>query len=520
MASLQKYSGNWSDRTAAHLIRRTTFGTPYETIKEMGQLNVDEVVNRLLKEIMPPAPPLNENFENDPDVPIGFTWVNAPYSQGTIIYRTQSLFRWSFDLMMDKEPNIREKMTLFWHNHFVIGQSGDARYSYIYIEKLRNNCLGDFKRMTKEMTIDPAMLIYLNGNENSRQAPNENYARELLELFTVGKGDLAGPGDYSTFTEDDVKEMARSLTGWVVNRAQFQNTGIYRPNRHDTGSKQLSHRFGNKVIENRNENEYGHLIDVIFENDSLATHIVTKIYRWFVHHDITPVIKQNIIQPLAKMFRENDYQIKPVLESLLKSEHFYDDCVHGVMIKSPLDVLLNPLCYFKPIFPQNIDQKINRMNEIYGVSRSLEMAIFNAPDVAGWQPYYQEPSFDRLWLNSNSLPIRKFYSDAISSIGIGPNNVNNKLTLDILETIEKFEKPDNAEFVITELSLFLFPKPLAQNQVDTLLNIINFGQSNGWSLAYQAYQAAPDVERNRNAVSNLLRATVVYMMRMPEYSLS
>ncbi len=520
MASLQKYSGQWSNRTAAHLLRRTTFGTPYEIIKEMGRQNVDEVVNRILTPVLAASPPINENSDNDPDVPIGATWVNAPFTQGTNNYRNQSLLRWSFDLMMDTEPNIREKMTLFWHNHFVIAQSNDARYSYIYIEKLRNNCLGDFKQMTKDMTIDPAMLIYLNGNENSRQAPNENYARELLELFTVGKGDLAGPGDYTTFTEDDVREMAKSLTGWVINRAQLQSTGIYRPNRHDIGSKQLSHRFGNKVIENGNENEYSHLIDVIFENDSVATHIVTKIYRWFVHHDITPVIQQNIIQPLAKIFRENNYQIKPVLESLLKSEHFYDDCVHGVMIKSPLDILLNPLCYFKPIYPQNVNQKISRLNELYGFSFALGMGIFNAPDVAGWQPYYQEPSFDRLWLNSNSLPNRKLYSDAICSIGIGPNNVNNRLSLDLLETIEKFEKPDNAELVIAELSLMMFPKPLAQNQIDTLLNIINFGQTNGWSLAYQAYQAAPDVERNRNAVINLVRATLVYMTRMPEYTLS
>ncbi|MBK9745017.1 MAG: DUF1800 family protein [Saprospiraceae bacterium] len=117
--------------------------------------------------------------------------------------------------MLKGDANIREKMTMFWHNHFVTADINDPRYNYIYISLLRKNALGNFKQLTKDITIDPAMLNYLNGRDNTGQAPNENYARELMELFTLWQSPLAGPGDYTTYTEDDIKEMARVLTGWI-----------------------------------------------------------------------------------------------------------------------------------------------------------------------------------------------------------------------------------------------------------------------------------------------------------------
>lgn len=518
MASLQKYSGTWSERHAAHLLRRTTFSVPYKVLKQAGNQSLDDIVSLLLMPLPTPQTPVNDNFQNDPDVPVGETWVTAPVTLGVNGYRQQSLRRWSLKLMLSDTPNIREKMTLFWHNHFVTAQINDPRFSYFYIEKLRAACLGDFKQMTKDMTIDVAMLLYLNGNENTRQAPNENYARELLELFTVGKGESAGPGDYTTFTEDDVKEMARSLTGWTFNRREFQSTGVYVENRHDTGTKQLSHRFGSKTIDNMGENEYSHLIDVIFENETVAHHIVTKLYRWFVHHEITDEIESDIIRPLATLFRDNNYQIKPVLETLLKSEHFYDECIRGIMIKSPLDFVVNPLNQFEVAFPTVVNQDVTLFNDLYNITAAFEMGLFDAPDVAGWKAYYQEPNFDRLWLNATSLPGRKVYSDAIATVGLG--RAANRTFLDLLSTVQLFDSPDNPEHVIQELELLLFSKPLAENQRNTLLNIINVNLPEGWKTVYNIYSSDPQNERNRNQVVNILRALVVYMMRMPEYHLS
>ena len=198
MASLNKYNGAWNTSLAAHLFRRTTYGVSYETLKEYGSKSLDASLDVLFQPLGPPPPPLNLSFEDDPEVPIGVTWVDKGVSQNVNGYRTASLRGWSFELMLTGSLNIREKMTMFWHNHFVTSDINDPRYSYKYIELLRSNALGNFKQLTKDVTIDPAMLNYLNGRDNTKQAPNENYARELMELFTLGKGISAGPGDYTT----------------------------------------------------------------------------------------------------------------------------------------------------------------------------------------------------------------------------------------------------------------------------------------------------------------------------------
>ena len=187
---LQKYLGEWNNELSAHLLRRTTFGPTLDEIRKGQELGLDGTIDLLFKSIATPLPPVNSYFNNDPDVPIGETWVDKVYSnaQGVNFSRKRSLFAWSMAQMLDGGMNITEKMTLFWHNHFVISQINDPRYSYKYITLLRNNSLGNFKQLTKDITIDPAMLIYLNGTQNSSRAPNENFARELLELFTIGKG--------------------------------------------------------------------------------------------------------------------------------------------------------------------------------------------------------------------------------------------------------------------------------------------------------------------------------------------
>ncbi len=282
MSSLNKYTGPWSAHLAAHLFRRTTYGVKYETIKQFATKTLDETINIIMSPLGPPPPPINISYADDPDVPIGTTWVDKGVSQNVNNYRTASLRGWSFELMLNGGPNIREKMTMFWHNHFVTADINDPRFSYKYIELLRSNALGNFKQLTKLVTIDPAMLNYLNGRDNTKQAPNENFARELMELFTLGKGDLVGPGDYTTYTEDDVKELAKALTGWIDVRNMLPITSQFVLNRHDVTTKKLSHRFNNVSISNAGANEYSNVIDIIFQKPEVALFIAGQIYRWFV----------------------------------------------------------------------------------------------------------------------------------------------------------------------------------------------------------------------------------------------
>ncbi|MEL6637926.1 MAG: DUF1800 family protein [Bacteroidota bacterium] len=284
-AGLEPYNGPWELAQAGHLLRRTTYCAHYENLQLSVQQGLDATLAELLADRPAPEPPLNHFFANDPNVPVGETWVNAPYSatENYIPYRNNSLYGWTGQLLLTEGISVREKMVLFWHNHFVTGGINEPRFIYDYSRTLREYALGNFREFTKAMTINPLMLRYLNGNQNTAEAPNENYSRELLELFTIGKGEPAGPGDYTTFTEDDVVQMARVLTGWrdtgFYDLAGNPVDSVFRAFRHDNGTKQLSHRFGNAVISNGGEGEFRTLIDIIFQQPEVARFISRKLYR-------------------------------------------------------------------------------------------------------------------------------------------------------------------------------------------------------------------------------------------------
>jgi uncharacterized protein (DUF1800 family) len=161
------------------------------------------------------------------------------------------------------------------------------------------------------------MLLYLSGSQNTNAAPNENYSRELLELFTIGKGDAVGNGDYSNYTEDDVIEMAKVLTGWRVRGLNNPDSQVsfFANGKHTSGTKNLSHRFNNATISENGDHEYKDLIDLIFEQEECSKFITRKLYRWFVNSEITDEIETNIILPLAEIIRNNEYDISQALKN-------------------------------------------------------------------------------------------------------------------------------------------------------------------------------------------------------------
>lgn len=518
MALLDKFTGTWSEHLVAHLLRRTTYGVSYETLKLLANQDLDACIDLLFKPLPPPLPPININAD-DPDVPIGETWVDKGTSANVNAYRTASLRAWSYELMLSGVPNIREKLTMFWHNHFVTADINDPRLSYKYIELLRSNAWGNFKQLTKDITIDPAMLNYLNGRDNTKQAPNENYARELMELFTLGKGPLAGPGDYTTFTEEDIKELSKSLTGWIdvrnnlPLRAQFINT------RHDTTTKTLSHRFNQVSIQNAGADEYKNIIDLIFLKEEVSLFIARKLYRWFVYSNIDSTIESEVIVPMAKIIKDDDYNMERSIKTLLSSNHFYDDCIIGGMIKNPIDFVLSPLNHFKVVLPSDAALKARATLIAYTRTNELQMAMYQAPSVAGWTPFYQTPSFYRLWLNATTIPSRKLYCDGIASVGIKVEN--ERLKLNFITFINEVSNAEDENVVLKELSLLLLSKPLASNQTALLKSMLMGGTaSNGWSKVYNDFKSDPSNTSKITAVDNRLKAVVIYIMRMPEYQLS
>lgn len=527
-SGLDPYTGVWEFEQAAHLLRRASFAPTYQQIKDAVNIGMDAVVDTLLADQPMPDPPLNYQFPNDPYVAIGETWIDAPYHPdiNLVPYRRASLYSWNFDQMRTEGMSSREKMTLFWHNHFATEMTvvNDPKFIYRYYSLLRENAMGNFRELVKKITIDPTMLRYLNGNQNTVGSPNENYARELLELFTVGKGPLIGPGDYSNYTEEDIAAIARVLTGWRVSgyRAVNPNLSIasfFQPNLHDTGTKQLSYHFDNAVIANAGESEYQILIDIIFQQDAAARHIARKLYRWFVYYVIDDTVEANVIEPLAQLIIANDYEIKPALEALFKSQHFYDMYYIGPMIKNPVDFTLSLFKPFDVQMPSSLAAYYLAQLPAVQFLALQQMNMFNPPSVAGWPAYYQEPAYYRIWTNSVTLPLRREATDIMAMNGYPVGD--DLIKIDVLAFVETLDNPLDPNALISEMVSILFPQPITQYQHDYLKGILLPGLPDyEWNDEYGAYLADPTNEDLANSVESKLRNLLAAMLAMPEFYLS
>ncbi|MEJ7660732.1 MAG: DUF1800 family protein [Hymenobacter sp.] len=274
-------------------------------------------------------------------------------------------------------------------------------------ELLRRHALGNIRQLAKDVTINPAMLRYLNGNQSTSGAPNENYGRELLELFTLGKGPLIGAGNYTTYTEADVQAAARVLTGWRDNATTA--TGYFTASRHDATTKQFSAAFGNAKIAPNGATEYQDLIDLIFKQPSTAAFLVRKLYRWFVYYVIDDQIESNIIQPLAALLVQSNFEVAPVLRQLLGSAHFFDAASVGCLIKSPLVFTVGVARQLELALPPPPTQWRSTACGTTSTHWAMcsEQALGDPPNVAGWAAYYQTPQFHELWINSVTLPRRQ-----------------------------------------------------------------------------------------------------------------
>lgn len=540
MPYLDEYSGNWTSAQARHLLRRATFGPSVQMVDSAINLGLNGTINALFAPLATPAPPLKSipdgtgsNQLNDPGATYGQTWVNAPafpninppmLRNRVLRARSKSLYSWTVLQMHYSGLSIKEKMTLFWHNHFVVADGTIAHREYVYYSLLRSLALGNFKEITKQITIDTSMLIYLSGSENTNVAPNENYSRELLELFTIGKGQLVAPGDYTNYTEQDVVEMAKVLTGWRVLQIGDPNTltAQYTASRHTPGPKQLSHRFNNEIIAENGAQEYRDLIDVIFQQEECSRFIMRKLYRWFVNYEIDSDIETNIIEPLAVILRNNNYDITPALSVLLKSEHFFAST--ACMIKSPMDLMMSASRGLGINPPQgNIEQEYDHAYHIYIMSSDAEQALFYHPNVAGWKAYYQEPQFYKLWINNLLLPKRHQFCKLMVEGGFfSYNDTNYNVTnrVPVLDIVNNIADAYDPNVLINSLAEIMFNYPIAPAQVTSLKDILIPGLPDfEWSVEYSEYLGDPSNLALADSVKNKLKNLFSVMVRMSEFQI-
>jgi uncharacterized protein (DUF1800 family) len=534
-AGLEPYTGTWGPEHILHLLRRTTFGPSRADLDNLKTKTMFQAVDLLTA--LPPdeasAPLIYDT--NDTAAPFGTTWVNAQYKDPASMVdpsgsRRNSLKGWWTSLMLNQPLSVREKMVLFWHNHFVTESLDipDPRYSYRYISLIRKNALANFKDLTRQITFDGAMLRYLNGYLNNKTAPDENYARELQELFTIGKGPQVGPGDYTNYTEDDVKAAARVLTGWRI----YQNadgtigtqTSSYDSTRHDTNNKTFSYRYQNTTIIGGIDGtrEVDDLLNLIFLQPETAKFICRKLYRWFVYYVIDDWTELNIISQMANTLRTNGYNVLPVLKELFKSAHFYDSVNMACMIKDPLVHVLGTCRQFNIPFPTVTDGVVKQYtmwNYLWNTASTVGMTLGDPPDVSGWKAYYEVPQYYELWINADTLTKRTAWTNRMISTGYSSSSA--KIVIDPLAFVQTVSDPSDPNILIDEATQFLLAMPLTAAQKRFLKEeiLIPGLPDYEWSAEWSLYIADPNNLTARNAVKSKLQALLTFIMQMPEYHL-
>lgn len=516
-AGLAPYAGAWTVNEVTHLLKRTMFGAKKADVDHFLAMSPGAAVDELLNNIVAPSPPVRDyglleddgTWYDDLGVAIGQTWINDPNIASAVEIRgainsrrKDSLKKWWAGLIINQTRSIQEKMVLFWHHHFSVQESeiDNVQFLYRHHALLRSNVLGNFKTLVREVTIDPAMLVHLNGYLNSRQAPDENYARELQELFTIGKG------NDSLYTENDVIAVARVLTGWRINSMPL---GSYLDaGSHDTGSKTFSAFYNNTTITGSTDpnQELDALMDMLFNTTEAARFICRKLYKWFVYYDIDDTTETDVIIPMANILRSNNYNVKPALEALFKSEHFYDVLSQACYIKNPFDMIVGTLREFNVAFPAYTDYANGYplFFSIYQNAADMQQQLFQPPDVSGWPSYYQEPMHYELWVNSNSLPKRADFTDALV----------NDAVIDVRAFANYSSNPADPNQLITDVTALLLRYPLSANSktyVKTHFLTNNTTDDTIWTNAWNS---------NNNTVINAsLRDMFKFLMNLPEFHL-
>ena len=523
-ATLTPYSGTWTETQAIHLLRRATFGVKAQDVNMLSTMTMDQAVNYLLNNLNPnPAPPVNnynDTYQDPTGVAMGQTWVNAAYGDGSVnSLRRASLKAWWSGLIINENLSIQEKMNFFWHNHFATQTNvvGDARMCYNYHAMLRANSLGNFKTLVTSVTKDPAMLQYLNGYLNNKNAPDENYGRELQELFTVSKYNSPN------YTEDDIKAAAKVLTGWKINTSTL--TSYFDPAQHDTGNKSFSSFYGNTVINGQSgmagANETDQLINMIFNKFETAKYICSKLYRFFVYYNIDATVDANVITPLANLLVSSNFEIKPVVSALLKSAHFYDVNSMGCYVRTPLEYILGTFRTFNVELPASytVADTYNVWNYLRNYALNIGQDLGDPPNVAGWPAFYQTPQYYELWINSATLPNRMLFTDIAVNSGLS-NCPSMNIKLDVLNFTKQCPNAADADALIDYVCFILLGAAASATEHDNLKSILLSAQQNNsyWSDAWNEYMSNPNVA-NTATVETRLRSMYTYIMRLAEHHL-
>lgn len=360
---------------AAHLLRRAGFGGTPEEVQRLVEAGVQAAVDQLVdfdKLSFPfPPPPIDPMVTEPPDraeLRSLSPQEREKYQEERRRAERRALEEtrlWWIDRMLRSPRPLEEKMTLFWHGHFTSG-AREVRSAVLMKEQnefLRRHCLDSFRELVLGISRNRAMLAYLDGNRNVKAAPNENYARELLELFTLG---------VDNYSEADIKAAARAFTGWTFDENGF----VFRRRNHDYGTKTFLGKSG--------DFDGTDIIDIILQQPECPKHLARKLLTFFVRPDPDKAL----IDALAREIRKQDYDMKAVMRTLLRSEAFYSSASRGALIKSPVEVVVTTA--------RQLGASVANLPAAERAMAAMGQELFQPPNVKGWPG-------GEAWINTATL---------------------------------------------------------------------------------------------------------------------
>ena len=540
--TLKQYQGEFGYKQKRHLLNRVLVGYAERHMKDLDGLNLDQAIDLIFKpQVL--GEPVNNYYHDFPpeaykkkylvdDVKPGEPFISKALSkverQGFVAEfagpeRQGALDSWIYTSIYVQPTSIAWRLFMFLHT-LTPYNDGDVRIkpSFYSLKLTFEGAWRSYKDYIYDVSLSARMLEFLNLRYSKKEAPDENFAREVQELFTVGKR------PFSKFTESDVKAAARLLVGWDYYLQETElNEGFvtqnkYNENNHDTGDKQFSKFYGNRLIKGKTGPDGGKIelkefFDMIFETEEVSIYLSRRLVQFFVYPILNDYVEENIIKPLAQILKKNNYSLAETLKVLLKSEYFFAEEFYNSMIKSPMEysmgmykefeILKGNVAYdnynsffnedkkqfdSKYLDPIYLSYRIFSQVKFHSIGRQ-GYSIGNPPSVSGWQAYYQEPVYDLIWINSDSIKRRKEIAESIAIKGVNFfDRPNVRIDLNLL--LKKIKDPSNINAFIRELALLILGVDINEKAFLRIKKSIlgdNFPDYY-WSDAVKSFQNSPN----------------------------
>jgi hypothetical protein len=527
--SINRYTGEFGIKQKRHLLNRTMVGFASRHLKDLDGLSLEQAVD-LIFTYTDLGEPINNYYNyfsaeaykdtyGSDDVGPGEPFISRPLrtndqipSENAGAERQAALSSWHHYSMYNQPTNVGWKFFLFLHNLTPVSDEHTSqKWMYSYIKMVYDAPYRNYKDYIYDLTLHPIMLVYLNLAFSQKDTPDENFAREVQELFTVGKRPFA------QFTESDVKEAARILVGWGYDYNNqftegFLHTPQFNDHNHDTGNKQFSSFYSNTLIQGRQgqagADELKEFYDMIFETDEVAIYLSRRLFQFFVYPVLTDDVEENIIRPLAAVMRSSNYSLAETLKVLLSSEYFFAEDFYNSMIKSPLDYSMGILketnylegdlvdhdgqgndfnSFFnedRGRFPDMLFDKNHRVHTFFGNGfqhhylPNQGFSVLYPPSVSGWPAYYQEPVYDLFWLNSVTIKAKKRFCEGLVMWGINLDFTSTiKLKISLWNFFQDLRNPSDVDDFINEVSAKFLSASIPEKNYQSLRIALVGGES-------------------------------------------